>query len=198
MTSLSARSPLGRFLILLAVLLAACGGQTAENLSDDGERPPDTATAPATGTAPPLPAGTATGAPTGATLVGTVVSASDVASQPDTPLPDQLLLLLPAAQAPELLGVSELTEEALRFLATTVAQAPPALTAVRTGPDGTFRLTVEAGSYVLCLADAEGDTPTAPPYRTRGCAPLTLAPGETLAVEVSTMFGEIVLTPVPQ
>lgn len=200
MASRSACASMGRFLILFAVLLAACGSGVDESLPGDDEtatRPARTATAlPAEG-ATLLPTGPATAAAVAATLSGTVVSASDVGSQPDTPLPDQLVLLLPAAQAPDLLGVSTLTEEALRFLGATVDQAPPALSALRTGPDGEFSLTVAAGIYVLCLADNEGVTPTAPPYQTRGCAPLTMEAGETLSVEVSTMFGEIVVTPIP-
>ena len=192
MSSSSACTSIGRFLVLLVVLLAACAGEVDESLPGDDE--PAT---PSAGTATALPTAEATVASAGATLSGTVISASDVGSQPDTPLPDQLVLLLPAAQAPDLLGVSTLTEEALRFLGAMVEQAPPALSALRTGPDGEFNLTVAASTYVLCLADNEGATPTAPPYQTRGCAPLTLEAGETLSVEVSTMFGEIVVTPMP-
>ncbi len=100
---------------------------------------------------------------------------------------------MPAGQAPEILGVPA-EDEVLRFLSTTVPQSTPALTALRTDPAGEFSLATRPGAYVLCLADDGGTGTTSPPFQTRGCARLTPTPGQTLEVEISTMFGEILLT----
>lgn len=184
------RLPLALFLILFGLLLVACGDPAPPNEAEPTSEPAGTAEEPAP-TATSSPA--ATHPPDSATLAGTVLSASDVGDQPATPLSDQLILLLPAGQAPEVLGVPA-EDEVLRFLSTTVPQPPPALTALRTGSAGTFSLTTAPGAYVLCLADADGTGPISPPFQTRGCARLTLTPGQTLEVEISTMFGEILVT----
>ena len=182
--------PLAPFLILFGLLLVACGDPALPDEPASTSEPAGTAVERAP---TPAPSPTATHPPDSATLAGTVLSASDVGDRPATPLSDQLILLLPAGQAPEVLGVPS-EDEVLRFLSTTVPQPPPALTALRTGSAGTFSLTTAPGAYVLCLADAAGTGPTSPPFQTRGCARLTLTPGQTLEVEISTMFGEILLT----
>lgn len=177
-------------LLLLALLLAGCGESPAVPETEEMAPAPEAGVA----TSTPLPGDTpATGS---AILEGTVLSASDVADQPDKPLAEQLVLLLPASEAPAVLGVRP-EERALRFLSSSVTQPPPSVSALLTGPAGEFSLTTEPGDYVLCLADSEGQGPLTPPYQTRGCAQLSLSAGQTLEVEITTMFGEILLTPPP-
>ena len=171
---------------LLALPLVSCEGGTVDNPTNEPEE------------ATPVTTGEETRSETdaaGARLTGTVIAESDVGSLPDEPLSDQLVLLLPLDEAPRLLGASSSTDDGgFRFLHTTIEQSSPALSTLRTGPNGAVSFGgLDAGGYVLCLADATGESMNAPPYDTRGCAPLTLEKGETLDVEVSSGFGEIVL-----
>jgi hypothetical protein len=133
-----------------------------------------------------------TGAASG--LAGKVVAASDVSTIPDEPLPDQLVLLLPAEAAAAALGLpgGVLDPEQLRFTHATIQQAPPGTATAVTDAEGRFNLELPPGEYVLCLADSEAP-PAGFPVTTRGCAVVAVAPGEVKEVIVSSGFGEIVL-----
>ena len=173
-------------LIPLILLLVGCGDPVPATRSGSQreQAPPTTAVVAESETR---------SAETGATLTGIVVSASDIGDRPATPLAEQLVLLLPADTAPSVLGVPA-DNGALRFLSTAIEERPPGLVSRRTGPDGRFTVSTRPGKYVLCLADTEGEDAGSLPLQTRGCALLTLTAEKTLEVEVSTMFGEILLT----
>ncbi|MEJ2600793.1 MAG: hypothetical protein P8Z00_20850 [Anaerolineales bacterium] len=167
--------------LLLAGLLS--GLIACQAATPGGERP--------TSPPPPAPA-RPTNAPSG--LTGVVLSASDVTGQPDEPLPDQMLLALPAAEAGAILGLGEqeLTPVRLRFLKADLPQAGPSMTVAVSGSSGRYTLLLEPGAYVLCVAESQVSPPDFP-VTTRGCGLTTVLPGQLRRVDVSSGFGEILL-----
>lgn len=144
----------------------------------------------------PTPAGAGSSTPASPTgLAGQVLSASDVAGQPDVPLPEQMVLAVAAAAAEEVLGpgTAALAETELRFLKASLPAPHAELAATLTDQAGNYALALPPGSYLLCLADSEA-IPPAFPARTRGCGRVEVAAGSISRVDISSGFGEILLS----
>lgn len=183
---------------------AGCGATTGEESVPAPTAPPPTASAeapaePPTATLPPagIPAG---GTPTGAAqpissgLAGLVFSASDVSGQPDTPLPGQALIAIPAADAADTLGLSgSPTDDELRFLKTAIQSPDSQVAAVVTDAQGRYRLALPPGDYILCVGEEETAAPVRFPVSTRGCGRVTVPAEGGKTVDVSSGFGEILL-----
>ena len=127
-------------------------------------------------------------------MTGQVVAESDVSGQPDTALPNQMVLAIPAGRAAEILGIGSqvLKDAELRFLKANLSQADPAITIALSDAAGNYSLLLAPGEYVLCVADAE-NTPPSFPATTRGCGRTSVPPGKLRQVDISSGFGEIVL-----
>jgi hypothetical protein len=127
-------------------------------------------------------------------LSGTVLSASDVAGQPDQPLAKQLLLAVPAAQAGGVLGLEgqELDPARLRFIKAELLRVDPSMTVTLSDAAGRYNLLLDPGEYVLCVADSEKSPPDFP-ATTRGCGLAMVLAGQLRCVDISSGFGEIVL-----
>lgn len=127
-------------------------------------------------------------------LAGQVVAASDVAGRPDTPLPAQLVLAVPAEQAGALLGASGQApaDEELRFLRAEIPTPDPAIASAVSDASGWYALALAPGAYVVCVADTE-QQPPAFPATTRGCGRTEVPPGTVRRVDISSGFGEILL-----
>jgi hypothetical protein len=139
------------------------------------------------------------GAPTApvtqsAGLTGLIFAASDVAGQPDQPLPDQMVLAVPAAQADAILGpgAQQLGNQQLRFLKANLPQQGPAIIVTLSDAAGNYTLLLDPGEYILCVADSENAPPSFPAI-TRGCGLAHVAPGGLRRVDISSGFGEILL-----
>jgi hypothetical protein len=137
------------------------------------------------------PPATAAG-PTG--LTGLVIAASDVAGQPDTPLPDQLVLAVAVAAADDVLGpgTSRLGDAELRNLRADLPAPHPALATTVSDAAGAYTLSLAPGDVLLCLANSDSVPPSFP-ARTRGCGRATVPPTAPARVDISSGFGEIIL-----
>lgn len=176
---------------LAAALLAGCGVPLAEPTAS----PPATPTVAAAGEATTTPVTSAiAGGPSG--LAGLVLSASDVAGQPDTPLAEQLVVAvaLPQADAALSLGGQPLTTELLRFLKAPLPAGDPALVTTLSDGQGQYSFALAPGSYVVCLADAT-QLPPALPATTRGCGQVEVPAGRVQQADLSSGFGEVLLIP---
>jgi hypothetical protein len=126
---------------------------------------------------------------------GRVYSASDVSTIPDTPLPGQVILALPAAEAGERLGASlPLSPTDLRFLKAVIREPHPGLSTALSGLDGAYSLPLSPGEYVLCLGESEGQ-PGEYPISIRGCGLASLPSTSAQQMNISSGFGEILLEP---
>lgn len=127
-------------------------------------------------------------------LTGQVFAESDVAGQANQPLPGQIILVIPDERAKAILGAggNEVTDENLRFLRVNLPQKDPAVMVTQSDEGGQYRVELEPGAYVLCLADSEGDPPNFP-VTTRGCGRTQVTAGEMRQVDISSGFGEILL-----
>jgi hypothetical protein len=127
-------------------------------------------------------------------LTGQVISYSDVAGQPDTPLPNQMVLGFPADKMAEILGAGKeaLSDRELRFLKASLTGANPAIVSTLSGTGGEYTLFLDPGETILCVADSE-KTPPDFPATTRGCGRTHVLPGELRRVDISSGFGEILL-----
>ena len=125
-------------------------------------------------------------------LTGVVIAASDVASQPDTPLADQVVVAVGAEAASALLGLpaGDWDAQVLRFLHTTVAASANGIFTTQTDSSGRYRLLLEPGVYALCLADAAADGTL---LEVRGCGRIEVAPATLQTVNVYSGFWEILL-----
>jgi hypothetical protein len=160
-------------LLALPLLLAACAGGT------------------------PASPGASTPQPGLEGFIGTVYSASDVSGIPDEPLPGQVVVALPVAAAPEILGQQPpLDAERLRFLSLNLDEQDPPLASAVSGEDGAYLLPLPPGDYVLCLGESAG-LPGSFPIAVRGCGLASIAQGEARQVNISSGFGEILLEPFP-
>ena len=175
--------------------LAACGAEAT---------PQPTATGPpaATQTVAPGPSPAVTPGEDGelARVSGTVISESDVAGQPDTPLAGAAVIVMPLDALATMAGLppGEPSDQELRFLSFTIDREVAGMSADVTDAQGHYELALPAGEYGLCLAYGEGDAGTVPgepelPLSVRGCGRLVLQEGQTLVVDVSSGFGEILL-----
>jgi hypothetical protein len=123
------------------------------------------------------------------------MAASDVAGQPDEPLADQLVLAVAVEQADEVLGpgAAGLDDAGLRFLKASLPAPHPALAHTLTGAAGDYALALTPGAYVLCLADSHLSPPGFPAV-TRGCGRAEVPAGAIGRVDISSGFGEILLS----
>jgi hypothetical protein len=186
-------SPAIRCMLLAGALLGllACqGADRTQNKEQPAPSPPVAVTKAATIESPSIP--TSQIEPAG--LTGQVVAESDVAGQPDTALPKQMVLAIPAASAAEILGIDSqmLGDAKLRFLKAHLSQADPAISIALSDAVGKYSLFLTPGEYVLCVADAENMAPSFP-ATTRGCGRTSVPPGKLRQVDISSGFGEIVL-----
>lgn len=119
-----------------------------------------------------------------AIIMGLVMADSDAGNVPDSPLDQQLVLILNQETAGRLFGAGA----NLRFMQRDVPLDDPQILTVTTDADGTFSASVPPGETVLCLADEFSEGSAA----TRGCGQFTANPGlNTLTISVG--FGEILL-----
>jgi hypothetical protein len=184
--------------VLFASLSACQAAVTPEDQDKKGESSPvvsPTAPLPTLSTA--VPQETTLPQPTklrGSGITGQVISASDVAGQPDTPLANQIVVAVPRDRAGQILGVREeqLNENDLRFLKANLSQADPGISVTLSGADGTYTLPLDPGEYILCVADSEKNPPDFPAV-TRGCGQVNVQEGQIRRVEISSGFGEILL-----
>jgi hypothetical protein len=134
-----------------------------------------------------------------AMLSGTVVSESDVAGQPDTPLAGAAVVVMPLDALAAMAGLPhvEPSDRELRFLSFTIDREVAGMAVDVTDVLGHYALALPAGEYGLCLAYSEetGTVPSEPqlPLGVRGCGRLVLQEGQTRVVNVSSGFGEILL-----
>jgi hypothetical protein len=156
------------YLLLLALLAAAC--------------------APESPSAQPQPSSAEPAEPG---FYGLVYAASDAGGVPDVPLASQVILAIPAAAAGDTLG-SSLDPGQLRFLKVELRQEEALFMTTLSGPDGTYSLPLEAGEYVLCLGESQGQ-PGSYPISLRGCGLAMLAEGEKKRINFSSGFGEVLL-----
>ena len=131
---------------------------------------------------------------------GTVVSESDVAGQPDTPLAGATVIVMPLDALAAMAGLphGEPSDQELRFLSFSIDREVAGMAVDVTDAQGHYALALPAGEYGLCLAYSEGEASTAPgesqlPLGVRGCGRLLLQEGQTRVVNVSSGFGEILL-----
>lgn len=186
-----------RLSLLLLFLVAACSHQPARSLRP---RPDQTQTVGLSTTVPQPPAmtpesdeaGTAVNQPDDAAsasaatadIAGLVMAESDAGGIADSPLSDQLVLLMPLHTADRLFG----TGADLRFIQQDVLLEDPDVMIQISANDGTFNATMPPGEAVLCLADEF----SAGVGTTRGCARFTAQAGSN-SIIVSVGFGEILL-----
>jgi len=125
---------------------------------------------------------------------GEVLYESDVATQPDQPLVDQLVLVIPLKEASRILGINpdELNQETLRFLRSTITTNESQIITKLTDNEGKYIMELPPGEYVICLGDAESP-PEGFPVNTRGCGQVAVAAGALVQVNISSGFGEILL-----
>jgi hypothetical protein len=125
-------------------------------------------------------------------ITGVVIAESDVGSQPDTPLGDQIVVAIDEEDASTLLGLpaGDWDTQALRFLHTSVSSSADGVFITRTDGDGRYMLPLEPGIYALCLADSAADGVT---LELRGCGRVEVTVGAVQMVNISGGFGEILL-----
>jgi hypothetical protein len=184
---------------LLAALLACQGPRPTAAPAAPPTAPPGlvspTAAPPATATPAVTAAATAPATLAGPTgLAGLVIAASDVAGQPDAPLPDQLVLAVAVTDADDVLGpgTSTLSDAELRNLRADLPAPHPALATTVSDAAGAYTLSLAPGDHLLCLANTD-TLPPSFPARTRGCGRATVPPGAPARVDISSGFGEILL-----
>lgn len=127
-------------------------------------------------------------------IMGEIFAASDVSGQPDVPLTDQLILAIPLGAAEDLLGTpgDQLSDKDLRFMRADLPQSDPRMTVTLSDSMGKYTLPLEAGEYIICVADSEALPPDFP-ARTRGCGQVQVSSGRMSMVNISSGFGEILL-----
>ncbi|MFW6070474.1 MAG: hypothetical protein ACOC9X_05450 [bacterium] len=199
---------LGFLVLVLFLFLVACGDGAVTPVAEVSESPPaqePAATARATSEEAatdvpgddPTPTATdeASSEANGQSGVRGIVTAySDVGSQPDEPLAEQTVVILPLEAASSVLGTATSpAPDELRFLQTTVPEPDERVTLAVSDAAGRYEATLDPGNYVLCLADAAGPTPTDYPLAVRGCGAFMVPAGAVVEVNVSSGFGEIVL-----
>lgn len=200
-------------LVFLALVMflgqVACGDEAVTPVAEVSESPPapepagtepvtSTETATATPGEEPSPTvtidETQTEAEDRSGVRGIVTSYSDVGSQPDEPLAEQTVVILPLEAASSVLGTaSSPAPDELRFLQTMVPAPDERVTLAVSDAEGRYEAALAPGDYVLCLADAAGPTPTDYPLAVRGCGAFMVPAGAVVEINVSSGFGEIVL-----
>jgi hypothetical protein len=126
---------------------------------------------------------------------GVVIAESDVRGQPDTPLAQQVVVLIPLDVLQGLVGSDRpLTDKQLRFLSVSIKEEHRGLVTGLTDAKGQYALAVPPGAYALCLADSEDADPAGLPLQTRGCGRVVVEPAQVTTADVSSGFREILLS----
>jgi hypothetical protein len=126
---------------------------------------------------------------------GTVIAESDVRGQPDTPLAQQAVVLIPLDLLQGLAGSAlRLTDNALRFMSVSLQEGQRGIVTGLTDAEGQYALAVPPGEYALCLADSEGVDPAGLPLAIRGCGRVRVEPGKVTTANVSSGYREILVS----